>query len=85
MIGLPHETYGEVPAAVVRELPFPDEEGDVRKRMVEHVSKTLGESIALEGGVMQLSELGLEDWPYNSSNKIQKRDLVEKAVAMQKL
>ncbi|KAK4618815.1 4-coumarate--CoA ligase 1 [Fulvia fulva] len=69
-IGLDDEVYGAVPAVVVQELRVGKE--DVAKVVVER----LGAWAALAGGVYSLKDLGMDAWPMNSSNKIDKKGLV---------
>jgi acyl-CoA synthetase (AMP-forming)/AMP-acid ligase II len=70
--GVKDEAHGNVAAAVVKYLP----QGQSSKReMEEYVRQQQGEDQALKGGVWCLEELGMDDWPYNSSGKIQKKEL----------
>ncbi|KAL4885597.1 hypothetical protein BJY04DRAFT_180049 [Aspergillus karnatakaensis] len=50
-------------------------DGCMESRVTECVARVLGPQYTL-GGVVSLHDLGLDDWPKNSSQKIVKRDLV---------
>lgn len=71
LLGLKDEVYGEIPAAVVDRLPVSKQE------VLDYVKQADIEDSGFKGGIYELKELGFEDWPYNSSNKIQKPELVE--------
>ncbi|KAI5360418.1 putative AMP-dependent synthetase/ligase, AMP-binding, ANL domain-containing protein [Septoria linicola] len=71
LVGLKDEVYGEIPALVVDTLPFSKQE------VLDYVKQSDIEDSGLKGGIHELKELGFEGWPYNSSNKIQKLELIE--------
>lgn len=73
VVGMENDAGGNVAAAVVKGA----EGAQVGKaEMEEYMKEKQGQNQRLKGGVWTLEELGIENWPYNSSNKIQKRDLV---------
>lgn len=70
VVGLKHELNGEVPAVVTKELPT------TKDAVLEYAKHANIDDSHLAGGIYTLEELGFNDWPYNATNKIQKRDLV---------
>lgn len=74
VVGIPHETLGDEPYAVVRSL-----NGHTKEQVMKHVVDMFGYDYAL-GGVATLQDLGLTDFPINPSEKIMKIDL-QRAIA----
>ncbi|KAL8691266.1 MAG: hypothetical protein Q9218_003468 [Villophora microphyllina] len=71
VVGVPDETAGEVPVAVIRL----SEEGTVSKHTLhERIVKELGVAFALER-VMDLRELGADHWPTTATGKVRKVDV----------
>lgn len=68
--------YGAVPIAVVKVLPAADGVTEAKQSMKGRVKFYLGGEYILQD-IMQLEELDLAQWPLNSSDKIEKKDLVE--------
>ncbi|EME40576.1 hypothetical protein DOTSEDRAFT_82196 [Dothistroma septosporum NZE10] len=69
-IGLEDRVNGAVPTVIVQELYV--EKEAISKLVIDK----LGAWAALEGGVYALEDLEMEAWPMNSSNKIDKLELV---------
>jgi len=71
VLAIPHETLGQEPFAVVRDL-----NGRTKADAYQQVLDLFGKDYAL-GGVATLEELGLTDFPLNATGKIMKLELVE--------
>ncbi|OAP57137.1 hypothetical protein AYL99_07874 [Fonsecaea erecta] len=71
VIGIPDEVAGEVPVAVIK---YAGRDRDVAIGIQKCVLDKMGPSYAIER-VVNLCDLGLEDWPKTSSGKVLKREL----------
>ncbi|KAL4926776.1 class I adenylate-forming enzyme family protein [Aspergillus undulatus] len=78
VIGLPDAAYGTKPVAVMKGSHVDNSSSteDITRQMEECVVKVLGRDFAL-GGALLLRDLGLDDWPKNSSHKVVKRGIVD--------
>lgn len=81
VVGVKDDHHGNVATAVVRGRVDGEEK---RKEMDEYVRSRLGDDQGFKGGVWTLEELAMDDWPYNTSKKIQKRDLVDAVKRLRK-
>lgn len=66
VVGVDDETYGAVPYAILMQMNGKSED-EVKARVVE----LMGKDYAL-GGVVLLEKLGYEQWPLNSTDKVNK-------------
>ncbi|KIW22576.1 uncharacterized protein PV07_10860 [Cladophialophora immunda] len=71
VIGIPDEVAGEVPIAVIK---YAGGDTNVAIKIQRCVLEKMGPAYAIER-VINLYDLGLEDWPKTSSGKVLKRDL----------
>ncbi|KIW77574.1 hypothetical protein Z517_10020 [Fonsecaea pedrosoi CBS 271.37] len=71
VIGIPDEVAGEVPIAVIK---YSGGDNGVAIKIQRCVLERMGPPYALER-VVNLADLGLEDWPKTSSGKVLKREL----------
>ena len=77
VVGLNHDIYGAIPVAVVHQLPV---ERGIEEKMKAKLLEILGSEYIL-GHVFELRDLGLDEWPRNSSDKVMKSSLVDCIVA----
>lgn len=70
VIGVPHETLGQEPFAVVKDL-----NGRSKEQVIDFVFVTFGKDSPLRG-IATLSDLGFSHWPLGSTGKILKRELI---------
>lgn len=84
-MGISDPIRGAVPVAVVPKLPQTDAgaDADVKRQIKDLVIQLFSSQYAL-GAVYEFSELGLAQWPRNSSDKIMRSDLVDSIDAMSK-
>lgn len=74
-MGIPDKMYGAKAIVVIKATPT-NSSPEIREEMKNSVPKFLGPDYMV-GGVVFLSELGLSDWPTNSSHKVVKKDIVD--------
>lgn len=77
VVGLNHDIYGAIPVAVVDQLP---REKGIKEEMKAKLLEILGSEYIL-GHVFELRDLGLDELPRNSSDKVMKSVLVDNIVA----
>lgn len=77
VVGISDDTLGAIPVAVVDEMP--DLGANGKQQMKDRVKLHLGAEYIL-GDVFEMSELGLSQWPRDSSDKVQRSKLGEKVL-----
>lgn len=85
VVGISDPIRGAVPVAVVPKLPQTDAGigADMKRQIKDLVIQLFSSQYALDV-VYEFSELGLVQWPRNSSDKIMRSDLVDSVDAMSK-
>lgn len=75
VVAVPDSERGEVPVGIIKSWPK-DGEQVTKSQLEDAIKQDFGSEAALDD-VLTLGDLQMEDWPYNTTAKILKKDLTD--------